>query len=194
MTVEITKKEQTRQHAIIIGFMAVLTVCLFGELFGSNKMLASSDQIAGMGYRTSIQRGLFDNGQIIQWNKGILCGMPFGDALSGDFFYPPAIPFNYFAPAYNFAWKMILDIFLAGLFFYLMLFKGFGLSPFVAGVGAVFYMLNPEFFSHVSPGHDAKMHVISLLPYMVWRLKEGLDNPNLNNTMLFALLRIPLIY
>jgi len=188
MTVEITKKNQMRQHAIIIGFMAVITVCLFGELFGSNKMLASSDQIAGMGYRTTMQNALFGDGQIIvQWNKGILCGMPLLDAMGVDYFYPLSFPFNYFLPAYDFAWKMVLHVFLAGLFFYLMLLKGFGLSPFVAGVGAVFYMLNPEFFSQVAPGHDGKMYVIAWLPYMIWRLKEGLDKPNFNNAALLSL-------
>ncbi|MDR0304461.1 MAG: YfhO family protein [Chitinispirillales bacterium] len=185
---EIAKNNRNMIHIAIIAFMALIVLCLFHELINSNKMLLASDQINTMGIKSSMQRALLEDGQIAMWNKGVLCGMPTGDALAGDYLYPLVFPFNYLAPIYAaFSWKMILHVFLAGLFFYLMLFKGFGLSPTIAGIGAIFYMLNPEFFSHVYPGHDGKMYVIALLPYMIWRLKEGLCNPNFANTALFAL-------
>jgi hypothetical protein len=48
-------------------------------------------------------------------------------------------------------------------------------------------MLNPEFFSHVYPGHDGKMFVIAWLPFVVWRMKALMDTPNVLNSTLLAL-------
>ena len=185
---EITAKNYKWQHISIIAFMAVLTLSLFGELLDSKKMLAASDQLTGMGNVVSMRQAMLNDGQFAYWNKGILGGMPMSEALGGDYLYPLLWPFQYLMPVYqSFAWSLIFHIFLAGLFFYLMLLKGFGLSPFIAGIGAVFYMLNPQFFSHLYPGHTGKVYVIAWLPYIVWRLKVGLDSPNLKNTALLAL-------
>jgi hypothetical protein len=68
-----------------------------------------------------------------------------------------------------------------------MLNKGFRAPPAVSFVGAVFYMMNPEFVSHVYPGHDGKMFVIAWLPFVVWRLKALLEKPNALNVTLLSL-------
>ena len=185
---DLSKKNQKWVHIAIIAFMALITGILFHEAFNPNKMMIANDQISGMGWRATLQDGIKD-GQFSAWNRGMLGGMPTIDAKVGDPFYPLTFIFNYFTPLYDaYAFKMIMHVFLAGLFFYLMLLKGFKFSPVIAGIGAVFYMLNPQFLSHVFPGHDGKMFVIALLPLMIWVLKEGLDKPTLLKTALLGIL------
>ena len=167
-------------HIAIIAFLALLLVCLFHEWANPDKMLIASDRIAEYGPRSIMQKGLLKDGQIVQWNRGVLGGMPTGDAMAGDYLLPITFPFNYLMPPYRGqAGKLILHLFLGGLFFYLMLLKAFKIPMLLAGAGAVFFMLNPSFLSLVSPGHDAKMGVIALLPLMVWIVKSGLDKPDL---------------
>lgn len=182
------QKKSKWVHFAIIGFMAILTLCLFHEAFNPNKMLVSQDQITTIGTKAAQAQSWREHGQFALWNKGIFSGMSSSDAISGDFLYPIGILFDLLMPIYqSSALKLILHIFFAGLFFYLMLLKGFGLPPLISGIAAVFYMLNPQFFSHIYPGHEGKMYVIAWLPYMVWRLKAGLEKPNLQNTALLAL-------
>jgi len=181
------QKKQIWVHWAIIGFMAILTLCLFNELFNPNKMLSASDQITIIGTKAEMQRAFLKDGQFAFWDRTLLGGMPTLDATGGDYVYPLGFPFN-FMPVYDaFAWKMIFHIFLAGVFFYLMLLRGFSVPPIIAGMAAVFYMLNPQFFSHVSPGHDGKMYVIAFLPFMIWRLKMLLENPNLRNAAFLSI-------
>ena len=188
MTTEIGQKKQIWLHTAIIAFMAIITAVLFHEMANPNKMLVAHDQFGGMGLRYTLHDGM-KSGQLSAWNKGVLSGMPTGDATLGDYLYPINFPITYFSPLYSgYAQKMILHIFLAGVFFYLMLLKGFKFSPVIAGIGAVFYMLNPQFFSHILPGHDGKMFVIALLPLMIWTLKAGLDKPSFVKTALLGIL------
>ena len=186
---DLSKKNSKWVHIAIIAFMALITAILFHEVTNPNKMLMAHDHVSGIGLRAGLQEGMIKDRQISAWNKGVLGGMPYGDATIGDYLYPINFIFTYFSPLYStFTHKMVFHIFLAGVFFYLMLLKGFKLSPVIAGIGAVFYMLNPQFFSHVLPGHDGKIFIIALLPLMIWVLKEGLSKPTFVKTALFGIL------
>jgi hypothetical protein len=114
--------------------------------------------------------------------------MPTIDAMFGDVFYPPSLLIGLLFPVHRaIGIKMILHIFLAGLFFFLLLRKGFKFSPLVSFIGAAFYMLNPQFLTHVYPGHDGKMFVIAWLPFIVWRLKVLTERPTLLHLSFFSL-------
>jgi len=175
-------------HFAIIAFMLAIIIGVFHEWANPDKMLIASDRVAKFGPRTIMREGLMQDGQIVQWNRGLLGGMPTGDAMIGDYLLPITFPFNYLMPAYQGQQgKLILHLFLGGLFFYLMLFKAFKFPVFIAGIGGVFYMLSPAFFSTVSPGHDAKMAVIAMLPLMVWIVKAGLDRPDLKKLVFLGI-------
>lgn len=168
--------------------LLLLVLSLFHEFFDGDKMLVSLDQVKALGIRTPVHNTLAEEGKLAEWSPGLLGGMPAGDALAGDFMYPPSIILSKLFPQYRvFGYAMIFHIFLAGIFFYMMLRRGFNMPPYIAFIGGVFYMFNPEFFSHIFPGHDGKMFVIAWLPFMVWRVKEVLDRPNLLNASLVSL-------
>ncbi len=172
---------------IYILIMGILTIVIFSQFFLSNQMLYSSDQVGGFDARVFYKDALVKFQQFPFWFSSRLGGMPTIDASFGDAMYPfSLIASSLFSIARAISIKMIFHVFLAGVFFFLMLRKGFGISPLVSLTGAIFYMLNPEFFSHIYPGHDGKMFVIAWLPFVIWRLKALMDKPSLLNVTLLS--------
>ena len=175
-------------HAFVALFFILITVVMFwGFVSNKSKTLESSDQFANFGARQVFKHAIVEERQFPTWNPAILGGMPTIDALFGDVLYFPMIPLKAMLPIHRtFPYKMMFHIILAGLMFYLMMIKGFNAPPLAAFAGSVFYMLNPQFFSHVYPGHDAKMYVISFLPFVVWRMKLLMEIPNIFNASLLT--------
>lgn len=114
--------------------------------------------------------------------------MPTHDAMFGDIFYILNMPLTIAASIPKaIGYKMILHIILAGVFFFLLLRRGFQMPAIIASTGAVFYMFNPQFVSHIYPGHDAKMYVIAWLPFIIWQLKSLFEKPTLLTSALLGL-------
>ncbi|ERP39095.1 YfhO family protein [Chitinivibrio alkaliphilus] len=177
-------------HTLCIAVFALTTLVLFHEfLFDSSTILADqhSDRIKDLGKKQSFQTTLQNEGEFSLWNPAVLGGMPTVDATAGDIMYPLSLPFYKTTPLVRAEGiKMVLHVFLAGVTMYLMLFYSFKMKPLVAFMGGMFYMLNPQFFSHVHPGHDGKMFVIALLPLIVWSLRSLLARPTLFKTTLLG--------
>jgi hypothetical protein len=176
------------KSSIYILGLALIVIVLFASfLFSGDKMLFGSDTMGGLDAKVFYKTSL-DNHQFPLWFNTRLSGMPTIDAMFGDAFYPPSIAFFSTMPVFRaLGLRLVFHVFLAGLFFFFLLRKGFKTSPFVAFLGAVFYMLNPEFVSHVYPGHDGKMFVIAWLPFVFWMLKSLLDKPKLLTASFLAL-------
>jgi hypothetical protein len=177
--------QKTWVYAVLF---AVLTIGVFAGFIFSDNMLFCSDQLSGLDSRVFFRNTVLLHHQFPFWMNSRLGGMPTIDALFGDAFYPLSMFFNAFVPVHRaIGLKMVLHVFLAGLFFFLLLRKGFKMPAALSFVGGVFYMLNPEFFSHIYPGHDGKMYVIAWLPFMVWRLKALADKSTFLNATLLGL-------
>jgi len=173
---------------VCIGILFLITVLFFSSFIFSDKMMLSSDQMSGVDAKELTRASLTRNGQIPMWFSARLGGMPTIDAMFGDALYPPSMLVRVFTPAYrSFGFVMVIHVFLAGLFFFVMLRRSFGVARVAAFAGALFYMLSPQFVSHVNPGHDGKMIVIAWLPYVVWRLRSLLSLPSLRNAALMAI-------
>jgi hypothetical protein len=107
------------------------------------------------------------------WNPLVYGGVPTIEAGTGDILYPagwlhfvlPLIP--------ALAWKLILHVFLAGLFTYAAA-RALGASRWVALLAGAAYQLGPNLVSLVWGGQDGKMYVIALFPAAVWLLVTGL--------------------
>jgi hypothetical protein len=173
---------------IYAAALAVIVMVVFSGFLFSDTMLFTSDQLSGLDGKVFMRTALDSHRQFPFWFSSRLGGMPTIDALFGDALYPPSLLINAVFPVHRaIGMKMVLHIFLAGLFFFLLLRRGFNCSAPVAFIGGALYMLNPEFFSHIYPGHDGKMYVIALMPFMVWRLKALADSPSLLNATLLGL-------
>jgi hypothetical protein len=172
---------------VCIGVLFLVTVLFFSSFIFSDKIMVSSDQLSNIDMKELDNVSLRESWQVPAWFSTRLGGMPAIDAMFGDALYPPSMFVRLFTPAYrSFGFVMVIHVFLAGLFFFLMLRKSFGAARIAAFAGALFYMMSPQFVSHVSPGHDGKMIVISWLPYVVWRLRSLLSLPSLRNAALMA--------
>jgi len=174
---------------VCIGILFLVTTLFFSSFIFSDNVLASanSDQLSNIDMKELDNVSLRQNSQVPAWFSTRLGGMPAIDAMFGDALYPPSMLIRLFTPAYrSFGFVMVIHVFLAGLFFFLMLRRSFGVARLAAFAGALFYMLSPQFVSHVNPGHDGKMIVISWLPYVVWRLRSVLSLPSLRNAALMA--------
>lgn len=170
-----------------MGFLGVITALLFASFVGSDKMLYGSDTIGHLDARVFFREAMVEAKQFPLWFDCRLSGMPTLDATFGDAMYLPSLACYAVMSVHRaLGYRMILHVLLAGVFFYLLLVRGFGTSRWVALVGSVFYMLNPQFVSHVYPGHDGKMYVIAWLPFVVWRLKALMERPDLLRASLLA--------
>ncbi|MBD3322223.1 MAG: hypothetical protein GF350_14080 [Chitinivibrionales bacterium] len=178
----------SNNHYIHIGVLALITIALYSQFIFSDKMLYSTDQIGGLDSKVFFRNSVIEDHQFPTWFSCRLGGMPSIDASFGDAFYPPSILIHIIFPIHRaLGIKLILHVLLAGIFFYILLLKGFGAPPLIACIGAVLYMLNPQFISHTYPGHDGKMFIIAWLPFVVWRLKMLMEKPGLLNSTLLAL-------
>jgi hypothetical protein len=170
-----------------ISTLFVLTIILFSSFFFSDDIFVASDRISNIDMAQYTTDGLVNHGQMPTWFSTRLAGMPSIDAMFSDALYPVSLVMRPFVPAHRlYGFTMVFHIFLAGMFFFLMLRRSFAVSHVVAFAGALFFMLNPQFVTHLNPGHDGKMFVIAWLPFVVWRLRSLLYLPSLRNATLMA--------
>lgn len=175
-------------HWVYMGLLFAIVLFLFAPFLFSDRMLYCSDQLTGIDSRVFLRDALVDHHQFPMWFSTRLSGQPTVDASFGDATYPPSVAIDVLLPMHRaFGMKFVLHILLAGVFFYLLLYRGFRAPPLVAFIGAVLYMLNPQFVSHVYPGHGGKVFVIAWLPFIVWRMKSLAESPGLLNATLLAL-------
>jgi hypothetical protein len=160
---------------------AVLAIFLFREFVFSDRMLFGSDTL-GMGYvvRELYAEALRTLGRVPGWAPHILGGTPFLEALSaGDSLYPPSVLLLLLMEPYRaLGWKLVLHVFLAGVFFFGWI-RVIGGSRAAALLGGTAYMLAPFLVGFVHPGHDGKIFVTALAPLLFWATERHFLRPGL---------------
>jgi len=148
----------------VIGY-ALLTVIVFaGPIFTPGEMVYGTDTMsAGVFFRSFHAEFWRDHMRMPMWNPYIHAGLPFVDAMHGDIFYPAAILQILLPVPYALGIKLILHVFLAGVFMFLFL-RVIGRSDPAAFVGGLLYMFAPFIVSLFFPGHDGKIYVTALTP------------------------------
>ncbi|MBI3873306.1 MAG: hypothetical protein HY304_09550, partial [candidate division Zixibacteria bacterium] len=144
---------------------ALLTVIFFaGAIFSPGKMIYGSDTMgAGVFFRTFYADFWRHHWRVPMWDPYIHAGLPFVDAMHGDIFYPAAILQLILPVTYALGMKLIVHVFLAGLFMFLFL-RGIGRTGSGAFLGGLLYMFTPCLISLFYPGHDGKLYVSALTP------------------------------
>ena len=157
--------------------MAALTLLLFREylLSGPGTMLLGQDTIAaGIMFRKFFVEHIRALGRLPLWNPYLFGGVPTIEAGSGDILYPASI-LHFLLPLTSaLAWKLILHVYLAGVFMYLAA-RAFGTSRLVALFAGSAYLLSANLVSLVWGGQDGKMYVTALFPAALWLLVTALD-------------------
>jgi len=168
-----------RADLIVIGGFLVLTLVLFADFVFSDGMLFGSDTVpSGIFFRGLYRDFVRAFKAMPMWDRYILGGLPFVDAMHGDTFYPTAV-LQFLLPLHRaLGYKLILHVFLAGTGMYFFL-RVFGLRRGSALFGGLCYMFAPTFVTFVFAGQDAKMYVIALLPYQFYCLERGFQSRSL---------------
>lgn len=152
----------------------VVTLFLFRKFVFTGEMLYSSDTIS-LGY---MARAFFaealKGGTFPLWNPIILGGTPFLDSLAGgDSLYPTSLLLLIMAPFRALGWKLVLHVFLAGLFTYGWV-RTLGRSQPAALLSGLAYLMAPFMVTLVYPGHDGKLFVTALTPLLFWATEKAL--------------------
>src|SRR5919205_3537661 len=157
--------------------MAGLTLLAFRQyvLSGPGQMLLGQDTIAaGIMFRKFFVEHVRALGRLPLWNPYLFGGVPTIEAGSGDILYPTSI-LHFILPLTSaLAWKLILHVYLAGVFMYLAA-RAFGVRRYVALFAGSSYLLSANLVSLVWGGQDGKMYVIALFPAALWLLVTALN-------------------
>src|SRR5215210_8634189 len=157
--------------------MALLTLLVFRQYLLSEpgQMLLGQDTIAaGIMFRKFFVEHIRALGRLPLWNPYLFGGVPTIEAGSGDILYPASI-LHFLLPLTSaLAWKLILHVYLAGVFMYLAA-RAFGTRRLVALFAGCVYLLSANLVSLVWGGQAGKMYVIELFPAGLWLLVTALE-------------------
>ena len=158
--------------------LAVLTLLVFRKylLSGPGSMLLGQDTIAaGIMFRKFFVEHIQALGRLPLWNPYLFGGVPTIEGGSGDILYPASV-LHFLVPLTSaLAWKLILHVFLGGMFMYLAA-RAFGVSRLVALFAGSAYLMSANLVSLVWGGQDGKMYVIALFPAALWLLVTALNH------------------
>jgi len=155
----------------------------------SGAFLASpfNDQYSsGYAYRAWAAEWWHKLGHVPLWNPEIFGGLPFVAGMHGDVLYPTAwlrlVMPTHIAMNLGF----VVHYVLAGLFTYWFL-RRWRVSWTGAVVGGLAYQLSGVIGSYVSPGHDGKLFVTTMLPLALVGLTMAIRDKRLEGYALLAL-------
>jgi len=161
---------------LVIGAFLVLTVIFFNKGLLSNHMIFGTDFVAGEFMKRKFVAYVMNQlHQIPLWYPDVYGGLPYVDAVAGDLFYPTSLIMRTFLPVHQMsAWTYCIHIFIAGLgtYFFLRHLKITGSAAFIAGIS---YMFTSSMVSLVFAGHDGKVIVSSLLPWLLLFLGKTVE-------------------
>ncbi len=159
---------------------AVLAVLLFRAFVASNDMLFGTDtQLLGYFARKFYADFVTGAHAFPFWNPYVQGGLPFVDAMHGDIFYPTTVLSFVLAVHRAIGWKLVIHVFLAGVFMYLWL-RRLGISREASLWGGAAYLLAPVLVSPVYAGHDGRLFVSALAPLLFWATDRAVAEQRLS--------------
>jgi hypothetical protein len=151
----------------------------YPALTGGFLVTPISDQyIGGFPLRDFAAQALKAGEGIPHWNPYIMGGLPYIAAMHGDIFYPTFLLRALLPTDVAMTWSFMIHMVLAGLFTY-MFARAAGLGFWASLIGGIAYMMSGPIAGYVSPGHDGKLYVSTLLPLMLYFLIHGVRDGRL---------------
>ena len=165
-------------------WIALLSIPMLSGAFVASPF---NDQYSsGYAYRTWAAEWWKTLGHIPLWNPEILGGMPFVAGMHGDVLYPTAWLRLVMPTHVAMNLGFVVHYVLAGLFTYWFL-RQWRVSWTGAVVGGLSYQLAGVVGSYVSPGHDGKLFVTTMLPLMLTGLTLGIRDRRFEGYAISAL-------
>lgn len=153
---------------IAVAVMAALGIVVFNRVLLPGAMLFGTDYVAGAHMSREFVREVVGGlHQIPLWYPSVFGGIPYVDAVAGDLFYPSSMVLRLFMPAHQMtAWNYFLHLLLAGAGTYLFL-RSLRLSGAASFLSGLAYMFTGSIASLIYAGHDGKIIVSALLPWLL---------------------------
>lgn len=168
---------------VSIGVMLALALIFFNRGLISSLMIYGTDFVAG-GYMTRnfILEGIKQFGTVPLWDPQIYGGVPLASVgtMSGDYWYFPVTILYWLklAPEKIVAISYFLHVLLAGMGTYVFL-RAKSFSDTASFISAVGYMFTGAMVSLIYAGHDAKITVSALLPWLLLFIDKTVDTRKL---------------
>ena len=173
---------------LAIAAMLVMALALFNKGLLASHMIFGTDFAAGEYMKRSFVAHVMNQlHQIPLWYPDVYGGLPYVDAVAGDLFYPTSLIMRTFLPVHQMsAWTLCLHVFIAGVgtYYFLRYLKVTGSAAFIAGIS---YMFTSSMVSLAFAGHDGKVIVSSLLPWLLLFLGKTVDAPEWKRWLKWAL-------
>ena len=167
---------EPRHPTLVATACFALWIALLSIPMLTGAFLASpyNDQYSsGYAYRHWAAEWTKSLGHVPLWNPEIFGGLPFVAGMHGDVLYPTALLRLVFPTHVAMNVGFVLHYVLAGLFTYLFL-RRWRVSWTGAVVGGLAFQLSGVIGSYVSPGHDGKLFVTTMLPLALLGLTLGI--------------------
>lgn len=166
---------------------AAVVVLLFREFFFAGGWLLGMDTYALSYFAREFYTSFVqETGRFPLWQPLVLGGLPFVDGMHGDIFYPVSLALFFLDTRTFWGWKMVLHVFLAGVFCYLWL-RTLGLRRGPALFGGLAFMMGADLVSLVYPGGDGKLFVSALAPLSFLLTERAVRSGRLSDHAFFAL-------
>lgn len=166
---------------------ALVCVIIFREfVLGPDLVLGTDTQALSYFARNFYTTFVRNFGSFPLWDPLLFGGLPFVDGMHGDIFYPPSLALFFMDTAQYWGWKMVLHVFLAGIFTYLWL-RELGLRRETAFFGGLVYLAGPQLASLLYPGGDGKLFVSALAPLAFLLTERAVSRRRVFDYALFAL-------
>ena len=172
---------------VYILILVAIVVVFFGGFIFSDKAIFGTDYIDIGHFTVKYFHDYFHKfGSYPFWDPHLHGGLPFIEAMHGAIFFPLAVPLRIFLPTHR-AWGFgyVLYMLIAGLSMFLLL-KFYKLKDGASFLGALTFMLSPVLISFIYAGHDGRMSVIAILPFIVWLLERAMASRKALDFIWFA--------
>ncbi|MEE9430934.1 MAG: hypothetical protein V3V16_07845 [Melioribacteraceae bacterium] len=170
------------QTWLFLGLLLVLITILNKPTALDGLAPQGTDVVAGIGKTNQINKFRAETGETPFWNPSIFAGMPKYNDLG-----PKAFSVDTFLTWFHSSMGNVYIYYLfaaLGMFFFLRYLK---MSPLVAFIGALMFVLLPHYKGLWMEGHFRKFRALMYLPWILYSFKYFVDKKTILSAALFAL-------
>ncbi|HJP18524.1 MAG TPA: YfhO family protein [Nitrospinota bacterium] len=143
--------DNTRKEILIVFLLLFLTTIYFNNLVFSKKLFLSGDMYNFFYSQRIYAQKVLEGGSFPFWNTEIFFGVPYIDDLQNAVFYPFTMLFYFTSAYFAITATLVIHIFMAGWFLYLLMSRCFHIDRTSSIVSAIIYMFSGYFTVHM--GH-----------------------------------------
>jgi len=143
--------DNARKEILIVFLLLFLTTIYFNNLVFSKELFLSGDMYNFFYSQRIYAQKILESGSFPFWNTEIFCGVPYIADIQNAVFYPFTMLFYFTSAYFAITTTLVIHIFMAGWFLYLLMRQCFSIDRTSSIISAVIYMFSGYFTVHM--GH-----------------------------------------